>query len=325
MTPPDTAPSMSPVVRILLTQPLPCAVLACVMFMAPAWGSQLGSQLGGLLSLILLLPHLLLPALFALVSLGGGLPFALKIAAISSALVFALSSFSIQAGLIFASMYAITPMYAALRLRQERGLETAILSVVGLWSLLLSIALWVASGEASMQTYMEQMIAPVFQGISAPTASVAEFEAGKKALAALLPASTVLLFASIWVADLLKARQWADYYQAFQAPVRSWRSIQFGTRLMYVFFACVITASATSGNIGFFSSNAAIILAGLIALQGLAVAQTWLHSQGKTIMSIVLVLLLFFQPFVIGPILVLLGGLDCWIDFRRRFSADGGY
>jgi hypothetical protein len=325
---------MPAAVEYILTRRVPCALLAVVMFSAAWWlpGSLQNMQLlAWMFALLAIGTHLLTPGLFALITLGGGSSFALQVALLSAVGVGLAAGMQPLVGLLMLLMYGVMPIAAAVNLRRPGGLARSGQNLaIGLLLAVLA-GLWAGANAAhmDMRGYVDHLLSPVFDSAATqlhgqdPQASAALTQFRRTA-AWLLPGSLALGLWMIWWGDALLARALARRFGFFRGEQAPMLSIRFGRTTAYAFILAVAGANLVEGDIQFMAVGTAILGAGMLGMQGVAVAHTWLKIRQQPWMIVIMYMLLTMWSVLAIPF-VLLGLMDVWFDYRRHMkSADGG-
>lgn len=321
---------------LILGRRLPCAMLGVVMFSAIMWMPKTGvlfppiAPIGTLLGLVI---HMLTPCLFTLVFFGGGLAFSLQAGLLASVAV-SLLDFTLMPGLMLFSLYVLLPVLSAFLLFSPRGIERSIYSLSSTLAIavLLLLLLGSANSDLSLQGYTNQLLEPFFAPFSEQIPDGVDAQAFKEALASIRH-STVMIFPGamalfawlIWTGNMLLARWLAKYYGFFNGPECALTDVHFNKRDSLIFALIILLAALLNGGtIQYLSLNAAIVMAGLFAMQGLAVALTWLNKRGIRFLTLMIFPVLFVQPVMILPFIIT-GLLDVWFDYRgKNHPANGG-
>jgi uncharacterized protein YybS (DUF2232 family) len=83
-------------------------------------------------------------------------------------------------------------------------------------------------------------------------------------------------------------------------------------------------ANMAGGDAQYLAVGTAILGSGMLGLQGVAVAHSWLKLRQQPWMIVMMYMLLAMWSVLAIPF-VLLGLMDVWFDYRRQMkSADGG-
>ena len=327
-------PVLPPAVAFVLTHRLPCAALMVVMLMAALWLPAITQGMPSFVTLLASLSglglHLLTPALVALIAFGGGAIFAAQVAAIASLLVTALAKFAILPGLAILLLYGLLPIAAVSAETKEDGTRRSMLYLalgIGIATLAALMAGAMAEGTG-LREYVAGMLSPTFEAVqiqlpkSQPEASLM-LEQLQQSTVANFPGMVALVFWAVWVGDMMFARSIARKYGFYRGGNTDLLELRFGRNLAFGFMAMLALLNVTSGDVQYVSGNAAILLAGLLAAQGVAVGHSWLKAKGMIMAITLMYLMLLIWPAMIVPF-VLIGLLDIWFDFRRKFPAVGG-
>ncbi|HXH71842.1 MAG TPA: DUF2232 domain-containing protein [Mariprofundaceae bacterium] len=327
-----TTTVLPPAAAFVLTRRLPCAALLVVMLTAALWlpallqGIPLLAMLASAVGLGL---HVLSPALVALVSFGGGAMFGLNVSGIAALAVYALSGFELLPALVVLSLYGLLPILTANALRRLGGVRrSALLVAIGIgMGVLAALLAGAMSQGVDLQAFVAQQIAPLFAAAQAPQgdADTARMLADAKHLTSLvLPGIAAFGLWMAWWGDVVLARNVARRYGFYRGDVASPLGIAFGKPLAYGFLAMLLLANFAGGNGQYVGINAAIMLAGLLAVQGVAVAHSWLKARDMMLAIGLMYMMLFMWSAVIVPF-VIVGLLDIWFDYRRSLNpATGG-
>ncbi len=326
MNPPLVLP---PAARAVLTRPLACAALMVLMLMSAAWLPWLfGGMplLGALATMIGVSLHVLSPGLIALVSFGGGAGFGLKVAALASLGVGAAAGFELLPGLIVLLLYGLLPAYAALRMSGQDGMSRSARTLaIALGSAALGgLLLAGAMQDRPVSELIAQWIAPMF--VAPPGAEPALVEAVNRARhfsALILPGMLAFALWMVWWGDVALARRLAERYGFYQGQPGSALELRFGKGWVIAFMLALAGANFGSGEAQYLAINAAIMLGGLIAAQGVAVVHAGLKARGMQMAVALMYLMLLMWSAMIIPF-VIVGLLDTWFDYRRNMPATGG-
>ncbi len=325
---------MPAAVEYILTRRVPCALLAVVMFSAAWWlpGSLQNMQLlAWMFALLAIGTHLLTPGLFALITLGGGSSYALQVALLSAIGVGLTAGMQPLVGLLMLLMYGIMPIAAATSLRRPGGLARSGQNLaIGLLLAVLA-GLWAGANAAhmDMRGYVDHLLSPVFESAASQlhgqdaeaSAALAQF---RRSSVWILPGSLALGLWMIWWGNALLARGMARRYGFFHGEQAPLLSIRFGRTTAYALILAVATANLVEGDVQFMAVGTAILGAGMLGMQGVAVAHTWLKIRQQPWMIVIMYMLLTMWSVLAIPF-VLLGLMDVWFDYRRNMrSADGG-
>jgi len=302
------------------------------MFSAVVWSLLADSVplLAMLLYLAGMTLHLLTPALFALILFGGGLIYALQVAAIAAVVVAVATGFSVISGLVFFLLYALLPVLAARSLARVGGLNhSARLMAIGLF--LATMAALTAGAVAqglSMQQFVGAMVSPFFDILSgfAPAGQQIAAEAIERAKETTIWALPGFLAFSLWLVwwmDVLLGRKLAVTYGFFRGDHSRMLMIRFDKATGFALIAATILSVIAGGSLQYVAVSTAVMLAGLLALQGVSVAHLWLKAREMQMTLVIMYLLLFIWSAMIVPFIIA-GLLDIWFDFRRSIVPANG-
>jgi len=341
MQPDSTPPGMPPILTFILTHRLPCASLMLVMLMSAVWLPLLAQGLPAFLLLLVtmlgLTIHLLVPALIAAVTFGGGMMFAIHVSAITAVAITLITGFAIVPGLIVLVIYGLLPTLGALLMMREDGIrQSAEWMAVGLGGLtFLGLAIAAMMHDVSMREWVNQLLAPMFAGVEQQMTSNGQMQAseqeaaqmltqGRQMMVAILPGLMAFGLWFTWWSNLVLARHYASKYDFYQGSAASLLNLRFGKALAYVFLLLLLlmNVSGTDG-LGYLVSNAAILTGGMLAMQGIAVGHSWLKAKGMLLSIAMMYLMLLIWTVMIIPF-VIIGLLDIWFDYRRKIPVVGG-
>jgi len=328
----DQVPTLSPAAQFILTRRIPCAAFAVLIFSAVILGIGLSGNpaLAALMSLVGLALHMLTPALFALVMFGGGLIYALQVAAIAAVAITAITGFSLISGLVFLLLYAVLPAVAAAAIGREGGMGRSAqqLAFVLLLATMAALLTSAAAKGVDLHTLIEEIVAPLFNALTAniPVGEQAALEAVEQMKTMTVWAFPGFLAFSLWLVwwmDVLLARRIAVRYGFFRGDHSEMLMIRFGKATGIALIIVTVLANITGGSVQYIAISIAIMLAGLLALQGVSVAHVWLKARAMQMTLVIMYLLLLIWSVMILPFIII-GLLDIWFDFRRNmFPANG--
>ncbi len=315
-----TPKALPPAVAWVLTHRLPCALAATTMFSLAFWFT------GTVLALPLLLLHLLTPALFALITLGGGTMFSAQVACLTAVLTTLASHMAVQDGIILLLLYGLLPILAAAVLRGPEGISRsaqhlAIAIGMGMLGTLIAGA---ASQGMDAKSFVDAMLSPLFALIRQQQSDPESFQRLHNLTLWIFPGLSALSLLLIWWGNVLLARTLAFRYGFYHGDMKPVRSLRLNHGLAYLFLVLATLGLFGTGNLRYLAINATFLCAGLLAAQGLAVVHTWFWCRQIHLMAGLMYLALLIQP-AMGLPFAVLGLLDIWFDFRRGMRpADGG-
>ncbi len=308
---------MHPAVAWVLTRRIPCALLAALLFSSGMWA-------GGLTLTPLLALHLLTPALFALIAMGGGLLFGLQVALIAAALLILSARGDVAPGLMLLAMYALLPMLAARTLKGPDGLSRSAWQLaIGVGCAMLA-ALIAGSQGGDPEAMVTRMLAPMLDAMARQQPLDAEALARIRLTSAwMFPGLTALVLWSIWWGDVVLARGIAIRHGFFRGDARPFSALRLGPPAAWVFLGLIAACLIADGTLRYLAFAAMLLAGGLITAQGLAVLHAWLRARGLPWMLAALYVVLLIQPVMLLPFTVA-GLLDVWLDYRRRITPVNG-
>ena len=327
-------PIMPAAVAYVLTHRLPCAALMLVMMMAAIW---LPVLLQGLPPFMIMLVatlglglHILTPALIALITFGGGMVFAVQVAAIAAVAVTALAGFSLLPGLIALLVYGLIPIGAALTMMRADGVKRSAQLLALLLGALVFFGLMITAmvQDMGLRELIGQMLAPMFDEVltQMPATEVEArqmLEQARQTMISVLPGLIALGLWFTWWGDLVMARNIARRYDFYRGDVSGLLDLNLGKAMAYAFLGMLLLINLGEGDLSYFAANAAILSGGLLATQGIAVVHSWMKAKGMNLSIGLMYLLLLIWSIMIVPF-VIVGLLDIWFDYRRNIPAAGG-
>ena len=331
-TPPMTP--MPPIWRYILTHRLPCAALMLMMLMSALWLPAISGGLPTFAAMLLttlgLTLNVMAPALIALITFGGGWLFATHVAALTAAGIVAVSGFALTPGLLVFVLYGVAPMLGAVLMMGNDGVRRSAqylafgLGGAGLAGLLIAAAL---HGD-SVSGLIDQFLAPMFAGVEqqlpkGEPEAMQIIEESRRMMVAILPGLLLLGVWFSWWGDVVLARNIARRYGFYQGAPTSLLSLGFGKPVAYLFLALLVALNLGSGELHYIAVNAAILIGGLLAAQGVAVGHSWLKAKGMLFSIALMYLMLLIWTVLIIPF-VIIGLMDIWFDYRRHMPAVGG-
>jgi len=333
----DQAPApqtMPAALSYVLTHRVPCATLMLVMLMSAVWLPALSDGMPGFVAMLLttagLSLHILAPALIALVTFGGGLAFASQVAALAAAAISMVTGFALLPGLVVFVLYGLIPILgAALMMRADGVRRSAQYLALGLGGLtLIGLAIAAAMQDTGIRGLMDALLAPMFAGVEQqmPTGepeAVQMLEQSRQMMVEILPGLMALGVWFTWWGDVVFARNFARKYGFYQGEATSLLSLGFGKPVAYLFLVLMVLMNLGSGELHYIAVNAAILIGGLLAAQGVAVGHSWLKAKGMLFSIAMMYLMLIVWSILIIPF-VIIGLMDIWFDYRRNMPAVGG-
>lgn len=328
-----TPRSLPPAAAFVLTRRLPCSALAIAMFSAIIWlpGLLAGIPvLAALASIVTMGVHLIVPSLFALILLGGGLNYALQVSLLSAGGILALGGGHFAGGLLFLVLYALLPIMAARALRRTGGVSHSArqIGMAVFMAMAAALIAGAASKGVSLHAFTGQLLDPFFaHSAKAPDGQELPAEVEQQIRTFLGWALPGILGFSLWLTwwlNTLLARHVATRYGFYQGDAASWLQLHLGRGTGFAFMAALIAGNLTGGSVQYMAITAGIMLAGMLALQGVAIAHTWLKVRNMQVVIVMMYLILMMWSMMVLPFIIL-GLLDIWFDYRRNMDpATGG-
>jgi uncharacterized protein YybS (DUF2232 family) len=191
-------------------------------------------------------------------------------------------------------------------------------------------ALLAAAGSqgVDIHTFVEQMLAPFFDTLAStvPADEQAALEALEQMRTMTVWAFPGFLAFSLWMVwwmDILLARRIAIRYGFFQGDHTEMLMIRFSKAAGIALIVAAALANLTGGSVQYMAVSIAIMLAGLLALQGVSIAHVWFKTRGMQLSLVIMYLLLLIWSVMILPFIII-GLLDIWFDFRRNMLPVNG-
>jgi len=321
--------SLSPVVSFILTKHVACAALALVLLSAMEWLPALFASiplLALLLSFVAVILHMLTPALFALIFMGGGMIYTLQVSALVAFAVMALSGFDVLLGLMVGLFYCVLPALAANSLRLMGGVSRSAAQLAWGMFAAVMVALLVGSQsqDLSMHGFVEQLLAPMFEVMqgSGMQAAGKQFDAEalqqtQVLLGWMMPGFMAFSLWLVWWSNVLLARKVAMRYGFYIGDTGTLLSVRFGKPIGYALMLSLILANIDVGPVQYIAASLALMLAGVLSVQGIAVAHVWLKVRDMKMVIAMMYVLLFIWFMMVIPFIIL-GMLDIWFDYRRN-------
>jgi hypothetical protein len=328
-----TPRSLPPAAAFVLTRRIPCTALALVMFSAIMWlpGLLAGAPvLAALATIAGMAVHLMVPALFALILLGGGFAYALQVALLSTVAVIALGGGNFSGGVLFLVLYALLPIMAARALQRQEGVSHAARQIGT--AIFMAVAATLVAGAVSkgvpLHALVDQLVAPLFaQAGTAPDGQQMPAEVERQIRVFLGWALPGILGFSLWLTwwlNLLLGRHVAVLHGFYRGDTASWLKLRMGRITGIAFVVAMIFGNLAGGSLQYMGITAGIILAGMLAVQGVAIAHTWLKVRNMQVVIVMMYLILLMWSMMMLPFIIL-GLLDIWFDYRRNMEpATGG-
>ncbi len=304
----------------VLTHRLPCALVAALMFGATLRFAGTG------LSIPLLVLHLLTPALFALITLGGGATFGTQVAVLAAVLVSIAAHASLEPGLMLLTLYGLLPVLAAFSLNRAGGVSRSAQHLaIGLGTAMLGVLMMLASSQdVTVRVFVGHALSPLFDAMREQrTMDAALFQRIRHITVWIFPGLMALSLWLVWWGNVLLARSVAMYYGFFRGDVRPVSVLKLDLKVAYLFLALVVAGAAAHGTVQYLAVNTDLLIAGLLSAQGLAVAHTWLQIRRMKMLAVLIYIVLLIQPVLVLPFTII-GLFDIWFDYRRNMIPENG-
>jgi len=314
------ARAMLPAAEWILTHRLPCALVAVLMFGMTLWFA------GTALSIPLLALHLLTPTLFALITLGGGAAFGTQVAFLAAILINVAAHASLEPGLMLLTLYGLLPILAAASLNRTEGISRSAQHLaIGLGTAMLAALIaGVSSHDVTAREFVDQALSPLFNAMQGQQKMDAVLMQRIRHITVwIFPGLMALSLWLVWWGNVLLARSIAIYYGFFRGDVRSANALHLDSAIGYLFLALAAVGALVQGTVQYIAVNVDILIAGLLAAQGLAVAHTWLQMRRMQLLAVLMYLILLIQPVMVLPFTVI-GLFDIWFDYRRNMTPVNG-
>ncbi|MDQ6967838.1 MAG: DUF2232 domain-containing protein [Mariprofundaceae bacterium] len=321
--------SLSPIVSFILTKHVACTALALVMLSSMEWLPGLFGSiplLALLLSFVAVAMHMLTPALFALIFMGGGMRYTLQVSGLVAFSVVVLSGFDVLLGLMVGLFYCVLPALAANSLKLMGGVSrSATQLVLGMFAaVMLGLIMGSQSHDLSLQGFVDQLLAPMFEVLQNGGLQAGSNQLDAKALqqtqvllSGIMPGFMAFSLWIVWWSNVLLARNVAMRYGFYTGDTGTLLSVRFGKPIGYALMLSLILANIDVGSVQYIAASLALMLAGVLSVQGIAVAHVWLKTRDMKMIIAMMYVLLFIWFMMVIPFIIL-GLLDIWFDYRRN-------
>lgn len=194
------------------------------------------------------------------------------------------------------------------------------------WSLgLFGIALLLtADREGGLPEMLQPLLTQFLSAMQQGAGQGADLEAMAKRLALLMPAVFGVSWLVMMTINGTLAQGMAVLLKQNRRPTPLYRSFTLSRSLAVALVAAIVAAAVLPGDVAFIGGTVAAILAFPFFLQGLAVV----HGLAAKASLPGLVLAAFYAALVVagalvGILVVILGFIEEWAGFRRRFAGAG--
>ncbi len=321
--------SLSPIASFILTKHVACAALALVLLSAMVWFPMLFASipiLALLFSFVAVALHMLTPALFALIFMGGGMRYTLQVSGLVAFAVIAFSGFNVLLGFMVGLFYCVLPALAANSLRQMGGVSrSASQLALGMFvAVMVALLMGSQSQDLGMHAFVDQLLAPMFEAMHNGSVQAGANQLDEKALQQtqvllswIMPGLMAFSLWMVWWSNVLLARKVAMRYGFYTGDTGTLLSLRFGKPIAYALMLSLIVANIDAGSVQYIAVSLALMLAGMLSVQGVAVAHVWLKAHGMQVVVVMMYVLLFIWFMMVIPFIIL-GMLDIWFDYRRN-------
>lgn len=194
------------------------------------------------------------------------------------------------------------------------------------WSLgLFGIALLLtADHEGGLPEMLQPLLTQFLSAMQQGAGQGADLEAMAKRLALLMPAVFCVSWLVMMTINGTLAQGMAVLLKQNRRPTPVYRAFTLSRSLAVALVAAIVAAAVLPGDVAFIGGTVAAILAFPFFLQGLAVV----HGLAARASLPGLVLAAFYAALVVagalvGVLVVILGFIEEWAGFRRRFAGAG--
>lgn len=316
--------------QFFLTKQLPCSALILAMLSSVIWLPNLLMSvplLAVLMSFVAIFLNAMTPAMFALIFMGGGLKYSLQVAAIVVIAVVFISGGNVILGVLIALLYVLLPIWAAMVLPREHGLQrcaTRLLFALSL-AVLLGLSFAASSRGIDLHAEVDALLNPLFATMphDANALPAEELQQIRHLLSWSLPGLLAFGLWSIWWAGVVYARGFAHKYGFYSGHMTSILFLNLGKPIAYAWLVCLLVANFNLAGLQYVAVNLALVLAGAMAVQGVSVAHVWLKAREMPMAVAMMYVLLFIWSMMVIPFIIL-GLLDIWYDYRRNVNPTSG-
>jgi len=226
------------------------------------------------------------------------------------------------AGLI-GLLYVLLPIWAAMVLPHEQGLQRCATRLLLALSMIVlgGLSLAASNQGLSLHAEVDALLAPMFavmphDASALPAEGLHEIQ---RMLSWSLPGLLAFGLWSVWWADVVYARSFAHKYGFYTGHVDSVLTLNLGKPVVYAWAVCLIFANLNVLGLQYIAVNLALVLSGALAVQGVSVAHVWLKAREMPMAIAMMYALLFIWSMMVIPFIIL-GLLDIWYDYRRNVN-----
>jgi len=321
-----TNAAMPTVVRFALTKPAPCALLLVLMFSMQLWLPQWFSSVPALALMVAFICmglNFFSPALMAVVTLGGGLRFVAQAGTIAYVMVFFIPNIGLAVSIMFGILYILLPTIAARGLTTPLGITRASDTMVAgaLLTAVVGLLVIVQTQNITAHEWVNQLIEPLFSAMRDKPNAISEQEViGIQSLLGwTLPGILAFSLWLMWGINIAVARRIAMHYGFYHGDPRPVLQLQPGIWCGWLLLLALVVANVVSGDLQYIGVTIALLLAGVMAQNGISIAHLWLRTRGLTPVIVLMYGLLMFMSMIIFPFIVL-GLIDLWSNYRNKFD-----
>ncbi len=317
---------MPTVVRFALTKPVPCALLLVLMFSMQLWLPQWFSSIPALALMVAFICmglNFFAPALMAMVTLGGGLRFAMQAGTLAYLMVFFIPNIGLTVSIMFGVLYILVPALAARGLTTPLGItrasDTMIIGAV--LAAVVGLLVIVQTQNMLAHEWVNQLIEPLFDAMRSKPNGMSEQEVVgiQSLLGWTLPGILIFSLWLMWGVNTVVARRVAIHYGFYDGDPRPVLQLQPSVWCGWLLLAALVLANLGSGDMQYIGVTVVLLLAGVMAQNGISITHLWLRTRGLTPVIVLMYGLLMFMSMIIFPFIVL-GLIDLWSNYRNKFD-----
>ncbi len=200
-------------------------------------------------------------------------------------------------------------------------LPMQVLLVLGLLSVILAYVI-IGDPAAWWYNHVVNEVIPTLEKANIDFQQGSEFE--QRLVSATKLMTGVLVMISVWgmMAGLLVARWWQAQLYRPGAFAEEFSALSLGRIVAMFGILLAVLAMFAQGLLAELASNLLLVMIGLLLLQGLAIVHTLVaRFKAHNIWLVMLyMMLVFFMPYMLLMVAIM-GLMDNWLDFRKRFQA----
>jgi len=229
-------------------------------------------------------------------------------------------------GIMLLTLYGLLPILAAASLNRTEGISRSAQHLaIGLGTAMLAALIaGVSSHDVTAREFVDQALSPLFNAMQGQQEMDAVLMQRIRHITVwIFPGLMALSLWLVWWGNVLLARSIAIYYGFFRGDARPANALHLDSAIGYLFLALAAVGALVQGTVQYIAVNVDILIAGLLAAQGLAVAHTWLQIRRMQLLAVLMYLVLLIQPVMVLPFTVI-GLFDIWFDYRRNMTPVNG-